>query len=72
VPISGLVDDLVGGGPGLLSSLAILTGQPGLFARSVLAAAHLIGSLYPDGTPMVTNLGPAADGPYGQDTYRVR
>jgi hypothetical protein len=53
----GIVDNLVGAGPGLVSGLALPTGQPGLFAGDVPAAAHLIGSFYPDGTPKVTSLG---------------
>jgi hypothetical protein len=47
----GLVDDVVGAGPGLISGL---TGIPVL---DVTGASHLIGEFYPDGHAHVTDLG---------------
>ena len=56
----GLVDDLVGAGPGLVSALP---GAP--MVNDVTGAAHLVGLFYPDGTPRVTDVGddPAVTGP---------
>ncbi len=45
----GIVDNLVGAGPGLMTALGIPTGD-------VTTAAHLIGLAYPDGTPHVEDI----------------
>ena len=45
----GIVDSLVGAGPGLISMLGIPVGD-------VPAAAHLLGMMYPDGTPQVQDI----------------
>ena len=47
----GIVDALVGGSPGLI------TGLTGLPAGDVTTGAHLLGALYPDGHPRVTDKG---------------
>jgi hypothetical protein len=47
----GIVDNVVGAGPGLLSGL------PGPFVSDVMGASHLVGMFYPDGRPSVTSLG---------------
>ena len=47
----GLVDDLVGASPGLVTRLT------GLFEGDVPSAAHLVGQLYPDGHATVTDAG---------------
>ncbi|MDT5034814.1 MAG: hypothetical protein QOC94_4985 [Actinoplanes sp.] len=47
----GIVDDVVGAGPGLLSLV------PGLTVSDVPGAAHLLGNLYPDGTAEVSDRG---------------
>ncbi|MDT5039157.1 MAG: hypothetical protein QOE51_142 [Actinoplanes sp.] len=47
----GLVDNVVGAGPGLLSLV------PGLTVSDVPGAAHLLGNLYPDGTAEVSDGG---------------
>lgn len=56
----GIVDTLVGMGPGLI------TGLPGpLLATDVESAARLLGMLYPDGTATVEDLGVDAADPLG-------
>lgn len=56
----GIVDTLVGMGPGLLSGL------PGpLLTTDVESAARLLGMLYPDGTAMVQDLGVDPADPLG-------
>lgn len=56
----GIVDNLVGMGPGLI------TGLPGpLLATDVESAARLLGMLYPDGTATVEDLGVDAGDPLG-------
>lgn len=53
----GILDNLIGAGPGLVTGL----GGPPVF--SVPAAAHLLALLYPDGGPTVTPLGVDSDDP---------
>ena len=53
----GIVDNIVGAGPGLL------TGLTGLPIGDVPAASHLVGMFYPDGRPMVTSIGVDEHGP---------
>jgi hypothetical protein len=49
----GIVDNLVGVSPGLISGL----GSPLVFVGDVPGAAHLIALSYPDGRPMVADAG---------------
>lgn len=52
----GVVDDLIGMGPGFL------TGLPGgLMVTDVPSAARVLGLLYPDGKPVVTDIGIDSD-----------
>ncbi|NEK84672.1 alpha/beta hydrolase [Blastococcus saxobsidens] len=55
----GVVDELMGSLPGVGSLVSVLTGEltaPWLGGGDVRAAARRLGQLWPDGTPVVTNL----------------